>query len=163
MDADVLIPNYVISEDGRTWSVRKKKYLKAYTGPNGYPYVTLNGKVDYIHRILAKLFIPNPEDKPEVNHKDYNRSNFNLNNLEWVTTEENIQHAYLYELRKKVESYNHPNASLSKEEIIEIFNSDASERKTAEKYNTSARTVHNIRHGIRHQWALKEECTLCNV
>lgn len=46
-----------------------------------------------IHRLVAKAFIPNPENKPEVNHKDFNRHNNYLFNLEWATRDENLSHA----------------------------------------------------------------------
>lgn len=71
---------------------------------NGYFMVSLffEGKHKrlYLHRLVAETFIPNPEGKAEVNHKDGNKLNNNLENLEWVTRGENLQHAYDTGLRE---------------------------------------------------------------
>lgn len=69
----------------------------------GYPTVNLDKdykhKVEYVHRLVAEAFIPNPENKPEVNHKDANKTNNNAENLEWVTHLENVQHSERLGLR----------------------------------------------------------------
>lgn len=73
-------------------------------GALGYYTVTLraNGhrRVEYVHRIVAKAFIPNPMQKRTVNHKDGNKLNNHVSNLEWATHSENNRHAVVMGLRK---------------------------------------------------------------
>lgn len=95
--------NYEISNFGR---IKSHNYLgKGATrllspsfDKKGYLRIALrkDGKshVKKVHRLVAEAFIPNDEKKPEVNHKDGDKKNNNVNNLEWVTTHENSKHAY---------------------------------------------------------------------
>ena len=68
--------------------------LTRYIDSLGYWAVDIKGVANRLHRLLAKAFIPNPEDKATVNHKDGNKWNMSLDNLEWATQSENNQHAY---------------------------------------------------------------------
>jgi hypothetical protein len=85
---------YQVSNEGR---IRSKRRIKIQGDYNGYKKVRLSKKsrqlTKQVHRLVAKAFIPNPNNKPMVNHKDLNRSNNNVNNLEWVTHQENVNHA----------------------------------------------------------------------
>ena len=64
------------------------------TNTAGYASVRLPDKNHLVHRMVAEAFIPNPENKPQVNHKDGNKRNNNASNLEWVTPKENMAHAW---------------------------------------------------------------------
>ena len=89
---------------------RKRIFNESIIKPNidkgGYFYVNLykNGKkeIQKNHRLVCNTFIANPENKPQVNHIDGNKENNNVNNLEWVTIQENIQHAYKNNLIKSL-------------------------------------------------------------
>jgi len=80
---------YKITKDGRVWS-DKSNIWKPTSICNGYKYYTLsNNKKMAVHRLVALTFIPNPENKPYVNHIDCDKTNNNIENLEWVTQKEN--------------------------------------------------------------------------
>tara|TARA_R110000868_G_scaffold61031_1_gene185636 strand:- start:26 stop:529 length:504 start_codon:yes stop_codon:yes gene_type:complete len=91
--------DYKIDENGNVFSCKynKIKPMIPQKATAGYQYVTLckNGtrRNRFIHRLVAQVFIENPENKLEVNHKNGNKYDNNLSNLEWVTPSENIKHA----------------------------------------------------------------------
>ena len=83
---------YGITSCGRVWSYRSQKFLKP-NKHNGYLRVELwkdgTRKVYFIHRLVADAYIPNPDHKPQVNHKDEDKTHNYINNLEWMTAKEN--------------------------------------------------------------------------
>lgn len=90
------LPRYDISNRGRLRNTNTGKILKTRISRLGYEAVTISyNKVKYfrsIHRLVAQSFIPNPQNKPEVNHIDENKLNNDITNLEWVTRKENVNH-----------------------------------------------------------------------
>lgn len=80
---------------------KKGRICKPEITKKGYSRIKLYGKKYMVHRLVAEAFVPNPENKPEVNHKNGNRSDNNAKNLEWVTRIENIMYS-IHILKNKI-------------------------------------------------------------
>jgi hypothetical protein len=98
-------PNYYVYKDGRVYNKGRKGFLKPCENANGYEYVTLCKKITednpndkpkqnhYVHVLVASHFLQKDKGETQVNHKDYNRRNNHVDNLEWCTRAENIKHS----------------------------------------------------------------------
>lgn len=93
-------PRYSVSNLGRVKNNNTDKVLKGYTDFKGYQRVCIHCRGERIrkdlkvHRLVAEAFVPNPENKPQVNHIDGNKQNNAASNLEFCTNQENQLHAY---------------------------------------------------------------------
>lgn len=102
---------YMISDKGRVLSCKKsiirnngrptnfpEKIMKPMINHKGYEIIDLrkkgSRKCGFVHRLVAKAFLDNNGNKPQVNHKNGIKTDNNLNNLEWVTNQENMTHAF---------------------------------------------------------------------
>ena len=87
--------DYFVTNDGKIY---REKIIKPTPDKDGYEIVSLwknNKRKSFrVHRMVAELYLPNPHNKPQVNHKDGNKTNNKLENLEWATASENNKHKY---------------------------------------------------------------------
>ena len=148
---------YKVGVDGKVYSThtyngRKPTIKKAYLGKRGYYVVDLvknqKRKNVKVHRLVADAFIPNPYNKPQVNHIDCNKLNNNASNLEWVTNKENVAHAIRSGL---VKDYDHVKYAkkLTPELAIKIYKEDGLHKDIAKKYSIGVSTVTHIKRGSR--------------
>ena len=153
-------PNYRITSDGRIWSLNHKKYMKPFKNilkhrPNNQPYLRIalidkNGKRRKImvHRLVALAFIDNPEKKPFINHISGNKFDNNIENLEWVTNQENQIHASKHNLIYK---------KLTDKQVRQIRNNFEgwTNQEIANYFHVSRRLIGMIKKGVRRTLCLK--------
>ena len=141
--------DYYVTDDGRIWSDRTKKYLSFQYDKDGYVKVSMrstdNKSHRYsVHRLVLENFNPVKNmELLQVNHKDGNKLNNRLENLEWVTCKENIQHAINNNLRAKING----SAKLVPAQVIEIYkraNNGESNVKLAKEFNMNPEQIGRI-------------------
>lgn len=113
----------------------------------GYLRVRLDAKTYQVHRLIALTFLSNPDNKPQINHKDGNKLNNNINNLEWVTNQENRDHAVKYNLVSRRDK-NCTNQKLTIKqclEVVRLYNTtDITQLQIAKIYNVNQQTISKI-------------------
>lgn len=148
--------DYKVSNYGKVKSLKykKEKILKLSISSCKYYFVGLwkNGvRINCkIHRLVTTAFIPNPENKPQVNHKDGNKQNNCVNNLEWVTCSENHLHAYKSKIRKTNNGNNSPYHKLREKEVLSIhglYLDELTQKEIGIIYNISQMNVSDIING----------------
>ncbi|MFA5618448.1 MAG: helix-turn-helix domain-containing protein [Syntrophorhabdaceae bacterium] len=151
---DLELPNYGIikvSNTGKVYSYKAKKELYQRRNDDGYLSIRIKD-LDYsdkeykIHRLVAMAFIPNPENKPEVNHKDGLRDKNYEDNLEWVTRSENTKHKFTIG-NDSNEGIRNPNARLNEDEVRNIrrlYANGMSVYKIAKLYGRGWQTINHI-------------------
>jgi hypothetical protein len=112
-EIDNLKGKYLISNYGNVKSLHTNIILKPGYN-NGYAMVRLNLKMYYVHRLVAIYFIKNYDNKNQVNHIDLNKANNHIDNLEWCSSKENMNHYY--------SSINYKNKQLKRNNYIIIDN-----------------------------------------
>lgn len=153
--------DYEVSNLGRIRSLKRSKQkimsLKFDTKKYNIIGLCMNGKLSTkkVHRLVAEAFISNPKNKATVNHIDGNKTNNKVDNLEWLTNEENMAHAAKLGLKKQKKGLESKQMKLSLEDILNIrdlyestqgkpYKERYSYSKLAKKYNVDATTIMNI-------------------
>ena len=146
--------DYQVSNFGRVKSFKKGKgkiikpnlnagYLRVCLSKNDKP------KRFSVHRLVAELFVPNPESNPEVNHIDGHKMNNYVGNLEWATREENLKHAYDTGLKIAPQGEEHYKAKFTNEQILYVrANPDGlTQQQLAAKFGVHFKTISKIQRG----------------
>lgn len=129
---------HAVSNNGTVIHIRRREVIKSSLNHKGYPHVCLeNKKTKTVHRIVAETFIPNPENKPQVNHIDGNKQNNNVDNLEWVTNKENAIHAVRIGLRTESDKKISLAMSGSKNHRAKLTEAEAKQIKDLCETNTN--------------------------
>ena len=150
---------YQVSNHGRVKSKKRAKILKPYL-TRGYPRVSLYNnlgrrKCKLVHRLVAEAFIPNPDNKSDVNHINGCKTDSNVSNLEWVSASENMAHAHNNGLRPILNTQGEKNgfAKLTEAEVIQIkqllSDGKLTQKTIGSQFNISRSTVKSIKSGKR--------------
>lgn len=156
-DVDGYDGKYQIDDLGNIYTVKRQgtdaRILSKQINRNGYECVDLrngsNKRKELVHRLVAFAFIPKPDGKDFINHKDGNKQNNNVSNLEWVTRSENMKHAYRNGLSTipRLSGENHPQHKLcidSVHEIKSLYSAGMSSGKLSKQYGVSKEQIMNI-------------------
>lgn len=155
--------NYEVSNIGEVRNMTTKRILSQYTDRDGYKHATIsvNGKLIHrgVHRFVATAFIPNPDSKPEVNHKNGIKFINVEDNLEWATTSENVQHAFDTGLKSAILGSDNSLSHYTDKQIrkvCEMLEKGISNKKISKKTGVERKYITDIKKGRRWKHISKE-------
>jgi len=152
---------YQISSYGRVKSLRRKRsdniwtktrILKNRTDKYGYSHVTLVKNKIYktclVHRLVAKAFIPNLNNKPQVNHEDGIKNHNYDYNLKWCTISENNQHAYDMHLKESLKGEENGTSKLKDGDVLQIRKSSLTQKELARIFGVTQTHISRIKRNV---------------
>lgn len=145
-------PDYTIRSDGQVWNDKQNRPLKWIINTNGYPYVNLNGKVHYLHRLVLVHFVGPYQKGMHGCHNDGNPLNPRLENLRWGTPRENAADRVRHGTAPRGEKCGAKLTEKQVVEIHEIINHGKRDDVIAGMFGVSPATIYNIRRGITWSW-----------
>lgn len=134
---------YYISNEGQVKN-SKDRILKGDLNSKGYRRVQINSKHLMIHRLVGIYFVPNPDNKPQINHIDYNKLNNHYSNLEWMTNQENNAHSFT---KGRISGNTKLSIDALKDVIHQLSLPGYNVKQLADKYNVSKLTIYAIKQG----------------
>lgn len=144
------VEDYEASNCGQIRRVSSGRILRPIRGGFGYRTVHITGRHIMVHRLVAKAYIPNKNQFPQVNHIDGDKANNRVENLEWCTGSENVLHAFRIGLRRPTSGESHGMAVLTERQVAEIRNAPIVRGigvRLSKKYGVSQAMVSRIRSG----------------
>lgn len=143
------LDHYIKSKNGKC--LKKGRILQKFKTKKGYLQTSLSKDTKRlntgIHRVVALAFIPNPENKPQVNHINGIKTDNRVENLEWCTNKENQIHAVKNKLSKHNLAEKHHNSKLTNEDVIKVRQLHSigfKNHELAKDYNISRTAMSNI-------------------
>ncbi len=144
---------YAVSSMGKVWTYKSNKWLKqGFAGQGRYRTVALghSNETRYVHRLVAQAFLENPENKLTVNHKNGNVDDNRLDNLEWATQQEQVDHAIATGLNN-VTGINNAMSKLDESSVMEIrkkyYSGNFSHQSLAEEYDVTRACILDVVRG----------------
>jgi hypothetical protein len=160
---------YLVATDGFVWDIKRNKALPQYLRDGKYLSVCLSGgakgRMVIVHRLVAAAFIPNPQHLPQVNHKNGNKTDNRVENLEWCSCSENHKHAFAEGLRSQgaknraAAARNIRKAHMARRRftpeavaiIKELYAEGAPQRKIGAQFNIDQSQISRIIRGINYK------------
>ena len=149
-------PAYSVSDQGRIKSNKTDKVMSLQDQNKGYVVVNLINEYGLkrvlVHRIVAKAFHPNPDNLPQVNHLNTDKTDNRAINVEWTTQSDNIKHAFSMGLMNQ-QGTNNSNSKLSEEAInyIRTYGFETSTKTLASRFQVSETTIKRLKRGETYQ------------
>lgn len=138
------IEDYEITKEGQVINKHTGHILLGQPNGKGYLRVSIGGELKFIHRLVAEKYIPNPNNYEQINHKDGNKLNNSVENLEWVTNQQNRNHAMQHNLHLTGEGCSW--SKLTEDDVRYIrAHMEISNTELGKKFNVSRSCIRKVK------------------